>query len=259
MISYGKRILYSHKDLIAVGDVHGNHKNLLSILSKIEVILNAKTHIVFCGDIINRGANSIQCLLTLKEFSEKHPGQVFFIFGNHEQMLLDYLKIYLFKDNHYFTDHMETYGTETFNEMKEMFDISIDKETVKKTLSNSGILDFLMNFIPYYESEKVLITHAALDLQICLMYGLLKISEDPDKANAFSLEALGDAIRWQFTDESFEVPQIKKFRICGHQQAHSNKPRIFKNRAFIDTGCGTSNKPLTALLYPSKKFIQSDK
>jgi hypothetical protein len=261
MVNYGKRELYVHDGLIAVGDIHGEYENLESIISQIEPLIKEKTHVVFCGDIINRGKNSIKCLIGLNEFSKKYPGQIYFILGNHEQMLLDYLKIDVFKDNHKFTDYMAVYGNDTLEEAEELFDISINTDSVTKALKNSGVTDFLMSFIPYYESKSVLITHSPLDVNICSMHGLIKDLKSGNKTpQSFYLEKIGEAIRWEFADESVEGSAFKKYRICGHQPSDTHKPRIYNNRAFIDTACGLKSQgPLTALLYPSKKYLQSVK
>jgi hypothetical protein len=256
-MQYGKRTLLINQELIAVGDVHGEFDKLEVILAQIEKELKPTTHVVFCGDIINRGPDSIKCLLRLKEMNEKYPGQFFFILGNHEEMLLDYLKIDppFYEKKYHDGQMMAVYGTLTFSEIEEMFDISLHTESVKRVLTEIGVIDFLMKFIPYYESEKVLVTHSPLDPTICSLYGLHKKTNDGSPY--LFLDNMGSEIRWKFTDESFIIPEIKKFRICGHQTSYNRYPRIFKNRAFIDTGCGKGLYPLTALRYPSKKYFQA--
>ena len=60
---------------------------------------------------------------------------------------------------------------------------------------------------------------------------------------------------WGFTFEEDNIP-IEKIQVCGHQFKHHKQPRLFKNRAFIDTGCGYGDKPLTAVEFPKKLVFQ---
>jgi hypothetical protein len=66
-----------------------------------------------------------------------------------------------------------------------------------------------------------------------------------------------DDIKWQFTSEELTIPWVDKFRICGHQPGSFSHPRIFKDRAFIDTGCGKGPRPLTCMVYPGKNYWQA--
>jgi serine/threonine protein phosphatase 1 len=49
------------------------------------------------------------------------------------------------------------------------------------------------------------------------------------------------------------------FGVCGHVPQGSRIPTIEANRAYIDTGCGTStNGRLTCLLWPSRTWLQDE-
>jgi hypothetical protein len=115
--------------------------------------------------------------------------------------------------------------------------------------------------IPYYETNEIVGTHAPLDYTTVMMNGgdyyAEQYSERIDNPGfTHLLEKMTYEIMWQFSEEDKAIPCIDKFRICGHQP-NANHPRIFKDRAFIDTGAGKGNRPLTCLVYPGKSYYQS--
>lgn len=74
--------------IFAIGDIHGCVYELRMLLETLP--LTADSLVIFLGDYIDRGPRSkevIDTILNLKKFC-----QVITLMGNHEQMLLDYLK-----------------------------------------------------------------------------------------------------------------------------------------------------------------------
>ncbi len=74
------------------GDLHGcpdEPELLLGFLTKEEGLADGDA-VVFLGDYIDRGPGSKNVIELLIDFRTKHP-QTFFIKGNHEDMLLDFL------------------------------------------------------------------------------------------------------------------------------------------------------------------------
>jgi hypothetical protein len=138
----------------------------------------------------------------------------------------------------------------------------INPDTITKALMSKGFKEITSRMIPYYETAEILGTHAPLDYSVCMMNGLDYYEEDyknngSNPGFTYFLEKIDHEILWQFTEETLDIPDFKKFRVCGHQPGHYKNPRIFKNRAFIDTGCGKGNRPLTCMVYPGKKIYQS--
>lgn len=72
--------------LIAIGDIHGQHKLLVDLMAK--VMPQPEDQLVFLGDYIDRGAESPAVIDWLIVFKQQFPKTVF-LRGNHEQMLLD--------------------------------------------------------------------------------------------------------------------------------------------------------------------------
>lgn len=72
-----------------VGDLHGN---LTVAKALIEEKLQSNGRIIFAGDLVDRGEQSAELLSYLLDMHEKYPDSVKLIRGNHEEMLIDYVK-----------------------------------------------------------------------------------------------------------------------------------------------------------------------
>ena len=73
--------------LVLIGDIHGDLKTLFKILDAIkfeEFLTNANNKVVFLGDYVDRGNDSIGVLYTLCYLKQKYPNSVILMRGNHE-------------------------------------------------------------------------------------------------------------------------------------------------------------------------------
>lgn len=65
-----------------IGDIHGQYYDLIRIIHSQKISLN--TRFIFLGDIVDRGPNSIECLLLILLMKILFPNNCFLIRGNHE-------------------------------------------------------------------------------------------------------------------------------------------------------------------------------
>lgn len=258
MVKYGERPLFNPLKVFFIGDVHGHLENLKLVWNQIEQLLTPEDHVVFLGDIINRGPNTPGVLLFIKELQDKFPNQIFVVRGNHECMLLDYV--------HGNTGWMtQPYAKITLEQMKIQWNLAdVEVGTIKVALQDRGLLQLLTDTIPYYETPHCIGVHAPFDRTTLQIYGADDYEEyledEEITFKRYLLERIEYELRWNFANEEQEIPEIKKFWVCGHQFKHHKQPRLFKQRAYIDTGCGAKeNRPLTCLVYPTKQIIKSDK
>jgi hypothetical protein len=81
--------------IVAIGDIHGDYENFLSILEKVGIVndnlhwTGGKTHLVQIGDILDRGPgakDAFDLLMRLEKESEAAGGMVHVLLGNHEEL-----------------------------------------------------------------------------------------------------------------------------------------------------------------------------
>lgn len=245
---YGKNPLYVHDSLFAIGDVHGEKDKLENLLGKLRPELKPGDCLVFCGDLVDVGPDSPGVLKLIRDFKKEFPN-TYVVRGNHEEMMLSYA---FNQPCDYSWIHNK--GKSTIEQFLVDWTIPEGKADFREALEKADLVEFVQSFIPYFESETVIVTHAPFDRGIVGICGGLV-----DETAEHLLDKMGGAIRWRFTDDKLRIPEIKKFRICGHQFDHSRKPRIFKECVFLDTGCGyKANADLAAIQFPGKKIIYSD-
>jgi serine/threonine protein phosphatase 1 len=85
-----------HMRIYAIGDIHGRHDLLISMLETIlddaETLENDREcEIVLLGDYIDRGDNSRAVLETLSKLQQRSATGVKFLKGNHEAALLEFI------------------------------------------------------------------------------------------------------------------------------------------------------------------------
>lgn len=66
---------------VFVGDTHGDYEASQAV---VERYLDSETILVFLGDYVDRGAQSLENILFLLEQKLKHPENIFLLQGNHE-------------------------------------------------------------------------------------------------------------------------------------------------------------------------------
>ena len=75
--------------IMAIGDVHGQYEKLKTLMRRIKFD-PAQDILVFLGDLMDRGPESLQCLDYVMHLQKQHPEAVICLMGNHEREMLDY-------------------------------------------------------------------------------------------------------------------------------------------------------------------------
>jgi len=86
-INQGLIELENPDKLVVIGDIHGDLKSLQRILKEIDFenfLKSNKNKIIFLGDYIDRGSNSIQVLYVVCYLKQKYPDSIILMRGNHE-------------------------------------------------------------------------------------------------------------------------------------------------------------------------------
>ncbi|WP_042454033.1 metallophosphoesterase family protein [Neobacillus dielmonensis] len=136
------------KRKLAISDVHGQLTALNHLLDAAK-FNPTQDQLVFLGDLIDRGPDSVGVIKFVKQLQENHPENIFVILGNHEIML----RRYIFGGS----SHMwlQYGGLKVIEEMKTLFAGETDR---------NDHLVWLANLPLAYMDENYLYVHAGMDV-----------------------------------------------------------------------------------------------
>ena len=146
-----------------VGDIHGRCAQLLALLDMMPRDPEKDT-LVFLGDLIDRGADAPGCVSHIVKLTRENPQRVICLRGNHEQMLMDFLKGY---SNVWLTPVAG--GERTFEQYtgrSVRLDSEKDLEEMRQAFEQAFPAEHLafMQDLPFYhEDEFAIYVHAGLD------------------------------------------------------------------------------------------------
>src|SRR5918996_720048 len=75
------------QNAVIIGDIHGDLNSLFDILNDIEYekfLASARNKMIFMGDYVDRGSQSIGVLYTICYLKQKYPHSIVLMRGNHE-------------------------------------------------------------------------------------------------------------------------------------------------------------------------------
>ena len=186
---------------LAIGDIHGCHTALTTLLKSLELRPNDK--LIFLGDYIDRGPASRQVIETLLELKKSHSPV--FLRGNHEVMMLearrDSLKGNLWR-SYGGLEALESYGAG----FQKRWASAIPKEH----------WNFVENTQRFLETDTHIFVHAGLDPD-------LDMDDQPDWH-----------LYWEFLDR-LKPHKSDKQIICGHTPQRSGKIKNLGFALCIDT------------------------
>ena len=165
------------KKIFAVSDIHGNYMALEKSL--IEAGYNEDDEnnmLIVCGDMFDRGCENLEIYKQLKRLSDE--GKAIVIRGNHDAMLIDYLNgKNVSPFNYVYNGTNETladflHETRPFESWSLLNDRTPTLENFNEWITGAvkdineeypELLPWLENLPYYYETEKYIFTHGAID------------------------------------------------------------------------------------------------
>jgi serine/threonine protein phosphatase 1 len=203
----------------AVGDVHGCKSQMVHLLEAIErhrAGYTGSTHLIFLGDMVDRGPDSAD-VLNYVLTADLPADKVTFLMGNHEEMMLDCYDGNVRSFSPWLRygglETMESYGVTRDTIFREDFDLG----PVMRSAVPLKHIAFLRSFQDRLSLGDYLFVHAGI------RPGTMLEDQSPDDLRWITTDFLTDK-----TDHGFTV-------VHGHTIA----PTVIRrsNRIGVDTGC----------------------
>lgn len=236
--NYLRNFLDSSLDYKIFGDVHGCYQDMINLLAKnnfkVEsgkiVSAPANTKVIFLGDIIDKGADSVQMV----EFVLNNQEHCIFVLGNHENYVFQRLTVPKFTkvsdelEKSYFTSIPEF--QDKVNLLKQLVDISY----------------------PFVRTKQFIVTHAP-----CLNKYLGKVNGKAIKSQRNFVVAREENLDY---DKIFDFlrqdsEQSYPYHVFGH--ITFERKLVHKNKFGIDTGCVYGNELTCLSVTPEGKLFWS--
>jgi serine/threonine protein phosphatase 1 len=224
------------KRILAISDIHGFYNEFKELLSLAKY--NASSdQLILLGDYVDRGPNSREVVLLVKELAEKDGAIV--LKGNHDQMFCDWLDNPSMHEDQFFRNG-GICTIESFLRGENVSAISSDeiRDTLKKLYKEE--LQFLSGLPYYYEMDQFIFVHA----------GINPVHTDWKNTGESDLLWIRDP--FLFADHPFHQTIVH-----GHTPTIKlhNKPDIYygHNKIGIDGGCVLGYQ-LNCLEIQNKKF-----
>ncbi len=212
--------------LAFIGDIHADSVRLSGLLGKL-----GSRRLVFLGDYVDNGPDSREVVEILLEIANRKPTP-FFLSGNHEIGLLAFLSGRLS-----FLEYAWMGGLSTIRSY-----LGKAHEDVRSELAAAmprTHYEFLSNCKPFFETDQLVASHAGIN-PAC-----------PENRE------LREIVLGRHPSLFHGDLHLKKLVICGHYLQTTQTPFVSNGVICLNTGCGTTGGPVTALLYPEMTFLQA--
>lgn len=152
--------LFGYSRVLAVGDIHGMYEKLIMLMEKIQFDPEEDL-LVFLGDYIDRGPDSVRCLQYVYDLKHAHPDSVVCLLGNHEVMMSSYLMQKRVNFNTVIADYADSWlengGFETLQQLNEL-----DKD------KREELVEWATNLSIRFQYQEFFFCHAGVDPDVPL-------------------------------------------------------------------------------------------
>lgn len=213
------------RSLAIIGDIHGDARRLAELSQELD-----GRQLIFVGDYVNRGPETRETLDRLRAIQDKDP-ETIFLLGNHEAALLKFLD-----------------GDMPFYEFAALGGIATIRSYLPRARGNvraefqeafpDAHRRFVEGCLSYFETSDLIVSHCGID-----------------PSNPTSRKTT-DMVMSRHEALFFRDFSPSKLVVCGHYVQRTGSPYVNGKVFCLDTGCGTMDGPLTALLIPERIIVQ---
>lgn len=148
-----------YEKAFVLSDIHGDYKRLIKLLDHWD---RETMKLVILGDLIDRGENSLGVVQEIMRLKKEYGNQVIVLKGNHEDMLINYLREPTYEYGElFFRNGGNTTAWEFANDEHLMFMSYEQRANLIKHRTEE--IQFIRNLQHYYEFGDVLFVHAGVD------------------------------------------------------------------------------------------------
>ncbi len=152
--------LFGYSRVLAVGDIHGMHEKLIMLMEKIQFDPEEDL-LVFLGDYIDRGPDSVQCLQYVYDLQHAHLDSVICLMGNHEVMMSSYLMQKRGSYNTLIGDYADSWlDNGGFETLQQLNGLAEDKREV--------LVEWAINLPIRFQYQEFFFCHAGVDPDVLL-------------------------------------------------------------------------------------------
>lgn len=225
------------KPIYAIGDIHGQHSELLRVLDLIEADGGPNAEVVFIGDYTDRGPASCDVLDTLIEgLANGKPWRC--LMGNHDRMFSWFMRDYPLHDAYlpiYLYWLHERLGGDTTLASYGIRIKETDRQTAVHALAREAVpqahVDFLIGLSHSFETDNLFFAHAGIQPGVAL--------DDQSEHD----------LLWIRKEFHIDTRDHGKLVVHGHTPVET--AAHYGNRINIDAGAGYG-RPLAAVVFEGR-------
>jgi serine/threonine protein phosphatase 1 len=147
--------LFGYTRVLTVGDIHGVYDKLIKLMDKI-CFSPEDDLLVFLGDYIDRGPDSVKCLQYVFDLQHSQPESVVCLLGNHEVMMTSYFMQKHGSYNNLIEDYADAWldngGFETLRQLNKL-----DRERREE------LVEWAANLPVQFRYQEFFFCHAGID------------------------------------------------------------------------------------------------
>lgn len=234
--------IFNYFRVLAVGDIHGMYEKLVELIDMVHFDPDYDL-LLFLGDYVDRGPDSVRCLQYVYDLKETFGDSVVCLLGNHEVMMSSY---YLRKRgicNDLMMDYADSWfdngGMKTFEQLEQL-----DKKTCDR------LVDWVTDMPVSFRYKNYFFCHAGVDPDVPLDFQtdfdlLWARGEWKEHYHGFDTVVVGHS----------PVQNLKKRLSFGKRLV---VPQFFENHVIMcDTGAFMGGGRLSCVDVLSGKFWQA--
>lgn len=225
--------------LAVIGDIHGCHALLKSLLDRIAT--HPVDHIIFVGDYVDRGEESAQVLQAVMDLERTDP-RVRCLKGNHEVMMLDFIDSPDVKGARWLRyGGLQTLASFGIGGVR--VEMSEDERAMAaadlRAVLPDGMENWLRQLPTSWRSGNLWVVHAGADPDVSMI-------EQSEKT-----------LMWGHRD--FDSVDRLDNQWVAHGHTVVDTPKVRSGRIAIDTGAFATGRLTAAIIEPNKppSFLQS--